>query len=265
MMDVIKKMEGLGRFERRDVIREALLNLGIPYKVQKYATGENIYVDGGKGENIAIGSHYDCVAGSPGANDNASAVAVALDVLARIKDEPLKNIGLTAFFFDEEENDLRGSQAYVLEHGVKNLIGIYNMELVGSGEIVALWPVKNTDSSLLITTLRIQADNSIVPTFCFEELVTNTADHASFRMAGMADTAAFTLTTISGQDILVGKAYREARKRNSSMATLAEIIGQAPVFSNYHKASDSSDKLNEKTLRMVSDLLVATIRKLDKL
>ncbi len=65
---------------------------------------ENIYViKKGKGESfIVLGSHYDTVIGSKGADDNASGVAINLLISEILKDENL-NYGIIFSFFPNEE------------------------------------------------------------------------------------------------------------------------------------------------------------------
>lgn len=60
---------------------------------------------------IVIGAHYDAVAGSPGADDNASGVAVLLELARFLTQQPARfPIRLVAF--DQEEYGLLGSRAY---------------------------------------------------------------------------------------------------------------------------------------------------------
>ena len=63
---------------------------------------------------ILVGAHYDTIPGSPGADDNASGVAVLLE-LARYtsKHPPMHPLWCVAF--DMEEYGLSGSQAYASE------------------------------------------------------------------------------------------------------------------------------------------------------
>jgi Zn-dependent M28 family amino/carboxypeptidase len=63
---------------------------------------------------ILIGAHYDAVPGTPGADDNASGVAVLLELAKALATEPPKSpVRLVAF--DMEEYGLLGSSAYA-EH-----------------------------------------------------------------------------------------------------------------------------------------------------
>ena len=66
------------------------------------------------GPPILIGAHYDSVPGSPGADDNASGVAVLLELAALLAHSPPRQpVWLVAF--DLEEWGMRGSQALAQE------------------------------------------------------------------------------------------------------------------------------------------------------
>ncbi|WP_404787751.1 M28 family peptidase [Altericista sp. CCNU0014] len=60
---------------------------------------------------ILVGAHYDAVPGTPGADDNASGVAVLLELARLFAEQPARRpIRLVAF--DLEEYDRKGSYAY---------------------------------------------------------------------------------------------------------------------------------------------------------
>jgi acetylornithine deacetylase/succinyl-diaminopimelate desuccinylase-like protein len=60
---------------------------------------------------ILIGAHYDAIPGTPGADDNATGVAVLLELAAIFAASPLK-YPLRLVAFDLEESDRAGSFAY---------------------------------------------------------------------------------------------------------------------------------------------------------
>lgn len=60
---------------------------------------------------IIVGAHYDALPGTPGADDNASGVAVLLEI-ARYASEHPPRLPLWLVAFDMEEYGLLGSQAY---------------------------------------------------------------------------------------------------------------------------------------------------------
>lgn len=74
-----------------------------------------------------VGAHYDSVPASPGADDNASALAVMLE-LARDKDIQKRPIGFVAF--NCEEDGLLGSENFVAELD-RALTAVHILEMVG--------------------------------------------------------------------------------------------------------------------------------------
>jgi Zn-dependent M28 family amino/carboxypeptidase len=81
---------------------------------------------------ILIGAHYDTVINSPGADDNASALAVLLEVAYHLKRTALKGpVWLAAFCL--EEQGLLGSQAFAsrLKRTHQQLAGTIILECVG--------------------------------------------------------------------------------------------------------------------------------------
>lgn len=63
------------------------------------------------GSFILLGAHYDSVPGTPGADDNASAVAVCLECARLIRRHNIGSVMIV--FFNREEDGLRGSREFV--------------------------------------------------------------------------------------------------------------------------------------------------------
>ncbi|NVK85718.1 MAG: DUF4910 domain-containing protein [Cytophagia bacterium] len=63
-------------------------------------------------EWIVLGAHYDSVRDCPGANDNASGVALTYAVAKYIAQLPERKYNMKIVFFDQEERGLVGSRAY---------------------------------------------------------------------------------------------------------------------------------------------------------
>jgi hypothetical protein len=79
-----------------------------------------------------LAAHYDTVPGSPGADDNASAVAVLLEIARNIRSVSLEGtVRLIAFSL--EEYDFIGSAHYVegLKKGEEEIVGMISLEMVG--------------------------------------------------------------------------------------------------------------------------------------
>jgi Zn-dependent M28 family amino/carboxypeptidase len=81
---------------------------------------------------LIVGAHYDTVPGSPGADDNASAIALLLEVTRNIQAVPLEStVRLVAFSL--EEYDFAGSAHYAdsLSKGGEEILGMISVEMVG--------------------------------------------------------------------------------------------------------------------------------------
>jgi Zn-dependent M28 family amino/carboxypeptidase len=264
LLSIIKSLEGLSNNERFLTITQMLSEWEMPYSVQEYATGKNIIVNGASGKKfIGISSHFDVVPGSSGANDNGSAVAVCLHILQKCKTHVFKHFGVDVFTFDEEENHLRGSRAYVAEKGIGNMLGLINLEMVGMGDRFALWPLNVASSGPILETLEAVAAGRNILTGRFDNIVTNYADHGSFLEAGL--TSSFSVTGISTGDLTVAGEYYAALAAGEPFAKLAAIMEKAPLFKHYHKPTDLSVHLSETSLQTAAHIIWQTLLKLDEI
>ena len=123
------------RLETVQYLETQLIELGLQPIRQEYSTsGINLYavlpsnvkvkvkvkapLDPAKTRTVVLGAHYDTVADSPGANDNASGIALVLGaVFELLRQEELlhqnrRAMDVMIVFFDEEEIGLKGSQAF---------------------------------------------------------------------------------------------------------------------------------------------------------
>ncbi|WP_020474422.1 M28 family peptidase [Zavarzinella formosa] len=64
-----------------------------------------------KGPSLLLGAHYDSVPGTPGADDNASAVAVCLECARLVKEHDIGSVMIV--LFNREEDGLLGSSEFV--------------------------------------------------------------------------------------------------------------------------------------------------------
>lgn len=256
--DLIQLLDNKPNQKRLEIIIEQLDKLSVEYSMQKYSSGKNLIVDlGNAKKRIGVSSHFDRVQASAGANDNGSAIAVCLDIIKKHIELKNSDIGLQVLFFDEEENGLKGSTAYVKEHGTKDLIGLINMELVGQGDKFALWPVHEESNTHILTSFEVISKQKKIISKRFDQIVTNTADHLPFQKAGLRDS--FTITCISDKDIEVAQKYFEALKFEDDKHELFEILSSAPIFEHYHKPTDTFDKLSEETIQMTAETIWETI------
>lgn len=172
------------------------VRLNVPLRYEKTATGRNVLgvLPGsdpdGTQQVFIIGAHYDHLGADPdgtvwgGANDNASGVAVLLEI-ARLWQEvgyvPQRTVLFAAW--DGEEIGLYGSNYYV-EHPrypLKNTVGMLQLDMVGAG-----------NAKLLIDAGGIVADQSLVAAAQLgievETQSMGRSDHAPFVGAGVPAT-----------------------------------------------------------------------------
>ncbi len=117
----------------RDLLLELLRNFG--YNPALQGSYDNIVVSSDSSDGqpyLLLGAHYDSVPGTPGADDNASAVAVCLECARLVKEHA---VGSTmVVFFNREEDGLLGSREFVTQLGTQPAWAIgeaHAFEMVG--------------------------------------------------------------------------------------------------------------------------------------
>ena len=123
------------RRKARDYLTQKLTDYGFKPTTQSFEGGVNLVAERPGGDAavgaILVTAHYDTVPGSPGADDNASSLAAALEI-ARLLGRRSTVRSLKFAFFDQEEVGLRGSLAYTADpDNLKNLAGVVNLEMLG--------------------------------------------------------------------------------------------------------------------------------------
>lgn len=148
-----------GGIASRDYIKSFLTDLGLvpveqPFVNRSQAEGCNLLVDiKGKSaeEVVMIGSHYDSVLFGPGINDNASGVAVVLEIIRVIQQHKIVPDKTVRFaFWDSEETGVEGSPFYYNSLSEKEkgaIIAYLNVDMIASkgGEI----NISDTDGSTI--------------------------------------------------------------------------------------------------------------------
>jgi hypothetical protein len=123
------------RAQARTYITEALQAIGWQPRSQVFQNGINLVAER-SGTNpeagtILVAAHYDTVQGSPGADDNASAVASVLETARLLAARPTAKT-LKVAFFDLEEQGLQGSFAFTArDENLNNLQGAVILEMLG--------------------------------------------------------------------------------------------------------------------------------------
>lgn len=130
-----------GHFLVREYIRQSLSQWGLVKNHEfkfRGQTHQNLILDLEPSKSsgfppILIGAHYDGVPGTPGADDNATGVAVLLELAAALSANPLPKHPVRLVAFDLEEYGLVGSTAYAahLKKGKQKLRLMFSLEMLG--------------------------------------------------------------------------------------------------------------------------------------
>ncbi|HEX9154428.1 MAG TPA: M28 family peptidase [Nitrospira sp.] len=208
---------------------------------------------------ILIGAHYDTVINSPGADDNASALAVLLEVAYHLKRTTLKGpVWLAAFCL--EEQGLLGSQAFAsrLKRTHQQLAGTIILECVGYachdegsqriptgvplavpsvGNFLAI--IGNEESRPLVTAIERSAARS-VPTL---------------KTLGLA---------VPGRGMTLPNVRRSDHAAFWDEGFQAVMLTDTANFRNphYHQPTDTIDTLNLTFLEGVVDTVVASVKEI---
>ena len=123
------------RVRTRSYVTKSLKQLGWKPELQTFEGGVNIFAQrqgtDAKAGSILVGAHYDTVPTSPGADDNATGVAVVLEIARLLGSRPTPRT-LQLALFDREELGLLGSRAFVADKKhLENLQGAIVMDMVG--------------------------------------------------------------------------------------------------------------------------------------
>lgn len=131
------------------------------------------------GEIIVVGAHYDSVPGSPGANDNASGVAVVLET-ARALATTATARSVQYVLFGTEEFGLFGSSAFVNERR-RGVVAMINLDMVGWGPRMMIGNSPGRDGAIVVASMRVAVDLGIPVT----RFHSSGSDHASFERVGI--------------------------------------------------------------------------------
>lgn len=235
-----------------DYIVDRMRRAGLAPVEQPFGSGINVYaiVHGTTDDAIVLGAHYDHLGhGYPGADDNASGVAVALAIAGTLATQHLERTVVIACFSAEEEG-LLGSEYFVDHLPVQHVVAMVNLDMVGRPlqdrfwfrRGLALFGVPH-DAIGLVGTHRYPA------------------------LRAIADTA-FDDATLAAED-LPDRIEREVddQSNDRSDSTSFEARGIPSLFfgdgesTDYHQPTDTPDKLHASLLsrraRAIARVVVA--------
>ncbi|TVQ19827.1 MAG: M20/M25/M40 family metallo-hydrolase [Leptolyngbya sp. DLM2.Bin15] len=131
------RVEEGDRQQALDYLEQSLTESGWQTERLPFAEGVNLVAHLGSpppgGDRLLLGAHYDTVAQSPGADDNASGIAVVLEVARLLGTGQMQTQrSLTLAIFDQEETGLVGSRALAADTDqLQGLQGAIILDMVG--------------------------------------------------------------------------------------------------------------------------------------
>jgi len=277
MKTYIKELEVRSNRQKGEYIKNFLKERSIPFFTQPFKTllarGENIIVDypfhtTTSNKKIFLTAHYNAWFRTPGANDNGSGVAVLLGFLEKLAKEQ-KNFPIRFVFFDLEDGlAVRGgSKQYVKQFGVSDVEKVYNLEMVGMGRTLLLWPSKEVIENWLSSLVQyakelkfevVHFPERTVALITFPAKRGFTSDHVSFIEAGCKQVCS--LTTFPKDDMPFFQQISAGKEKFKFVLELLKYHffgkGKVPkVLRHYHNRDDRSEFIEEKNLENMLELL----------
>jgi Zn-dependent M28 family amino/carboxypeptidase len=191
-------------------------------------------LDPAEDRHLLVGGHYDTVPGSPGANDNASGVAVVLEVARVLATRPARLPVVFVAFGAEEgrpgphHRTLAGSMHYagaLSPQERRNLVAMINVDMVGRGDT-------------LLSTLRINMKRGV---------------HQ--RMLSLAGRLG-----VPAREQMTPQVSDAVPFASQGVETGWLWTGVEP---SYHSPQDTAEKLAPASLDRAGRLILATIRSYD--
>ncbi|WP_421764162.1 M28 family metallopeptidase [Ekhidna sp.] len=149
--------------------------------------GANVYMiipaTNESNEYLVLGAHFDSEVDCPGAIDNASGSALIYSVGKMLNSLDERNMNVIIVFFDQEEEELIGSQAFAkyLKSEELNIHSVHTFDMVGwdedgNGEMELELPTPELEKTYFEVASRLE-----IPLYVTN---INSTDHHSFRQAG---------------------------------------------------------------------------------
>ncbi|MBK9306837.1 MAG: M28 family peptidase [Nitrospira sp.] len=205
---------------------------------------------------LILGAHFDTVEGSPGADDNASALAVILQIARQVQEMPLiRPLRLIAFNLEEE--NLLGSAAYAsfLSETSEAIHGSIILECVG-------YASHQEGSQKKPPGLPI----SIPSTGDFIGVIGNERSQAlaGFVVQAMKSHLPTVPLVVPGNGELLPDTRRSDHTSFWEQGFPAVMLTDTANFRNphYHRATDTLETLNLDFIASVADGVTATVRAL---
>jgi hypothetical protein len=191
------------RARARDYLGDLWREIGFSPRRQDYDTGTNVYADLAAtvttDQYLVLGAHFDGVQGSPGANDNATGVALVYAVARQLAAVPCRAMNVRFVLFDQEEIGLVGSFHFASlldQSSTERIVAAHTVDQMGwDADDNRLIELERPDTGLFaLYQAGVMAGGFSIP---LRRTDTNTTDHARFREFGF-DAVGLTEGYVSG-------------------------------------------------------------------
>lgn len=223
------------------------------------------------GDEIVLSAHYDTVARSPGAGDDASGCGVVLAAAADLRRTPLRHT-IRVVLFDSEEPGLFGSRGWVAarspEWRARVLAGL-NVEMVGwagsAGPTIHTFPVHSTGGGPSVPAGSEAAGKRVLAPAWLVHFVQRGGEAVGWRFS-VADnrfpllaqlvSRAFDARFAADADSLLERGIPAVTLSDSSLLLLDPA---------YHRPADVAGRLDAARLDRWVQAVTASVRRLDGL
>lgn len=182
-------------------------------------------------KDVIISAHFDSVLGTPGANDNASGVAMAIEISKYLKS--IENLPYNPVFVivNGEEVKFSGSKYYVnnlTEEERNNIELVITLDMVAYGNHYELW---NTSE---------ENRNSE-----YNQVALNTANELGLNIVSHADSTPW------------GDYYIF---ENNGLPTVTFMMDD---FDNWHSETDTIELIDKESIKNISIMVLSVLNKVD--
>ena len=188
---------------------------------------------------ILLGAHYDTISGTPGADDNATAVSILLEMTHDMKPGNIDRTIIFCFFDAEEPPNFlqasMGSTRYYEDQRKTEIHCALIMDLVGHDV-----PIDNFEDLLFITGMESQQELS--------ECLLNTAPPESLRPIPI-------LNSYIG-DLSDHHVFR--------LNNIPYLFISCGIWSHYHRSTDTPDRLNYEKISRIQRYLTELVTDIDR-
>jgi Zn-dependent M28 family amino/carboxypeptidase len=266
LLDYVRLLEGRSNPERQATLGRLLAARAAPVARLPFGTfegnGENFVVEIGEGpRTLLLVAHHDAVPGSPGANDDGSAVAILLELLDRLTRDPPRRLRVRLLFTGGEEIGYLGARCYVKTAFLDGIVGVLSLELCGIGDALAIWDVVPPSDRVpvlrafagALEDLGYRRDETYhvvgkIPLFG--------SDHRAFAAVGLP---AFGLTAVPSREAERLRGFVLSPFRSA----FRQLMKRPPPFHTYHTSGDRAETLEPSALERTTAALLALVRVLD--